>query len=312
MSERKHAASHHHHSHLTPPAPTGSPRRVAIALALIVAFMVVEVTAGILAHSLALVSDAGHMLTDAAALAVSLIALRMAARPAQGSLTYGLRRVETLAAQLNGATLLVVAVLILYEAIRRLISPPDVSAWPMVVVGVAGIAVNGAATSSLAGAGRENLNVESSFQHVLMDLFAFVGTVAAGVVILLTGFERADPLISIAIAAIMLVSAVRLLAAAGRVILEAAPAGLDPPEIGRALAAMPDVVEVHDLHVWQVGSGFPALSAHVLVKQHVDCHAVRRALEQLLRERYGLAHSTLQVDHAGGDELIELRPPRSA
>jgi cobalt-zinc-cadmium efflux system protein len=312
MSERKHAASHHHHSHLTPPAPPGSPTRVAIALALIVAFMVVEVTVGILANSLALVSDAGHMLTDAAALAVSLIALRMATRPAQGSLTYGLRRVETLAAQLNGATLLVVAVLILYAAIRRLISPPDVSAWPMVVVGLAGIAVNGAATSSLAGAGRENLNVEGSFQHILMDLFAFVGTVAAGVVILLTGFERADPLISIAIAAIMLLSGVRLLAAAGRVILEAAPAGLDPPEIGRALAAMPDVVEVHDLHVWQVGAGFPALSAHVLVKQQVDCHAVRRALEQLLRERYGLAHSTLQVDHAGGDELIELRPPRSA
>jgi cobalt-zinc-cadmium efflux system protein len=274
--------------------------------------MAVEVVAGILANSLALVSDAGHMLTDAAALAVSLIALRMAARPAQGSLTYGLRRVETLAAQINGATLLVVAVAILYAAIRRLVSPTHVSAWPMIVIGLVGIAVNSGATLSLAGAGRESLSVEGSFQHVLLDLFAFIGTVVAGVVILLTGFVRADPIISIAIAALMLRSAVRLLGAAGRVILEAAPAGLDPPEIGRALAAAPDVVEVHDLHVWEVASGFPALSAHVLVKSEADCHAVRRALEVVLRDRFGLAHSTLQVDHASGDELIELKPPRSA
>jgi cobalt-zinc-cadmium efflux system protein len=302
---------HHHHSHLMPP-PTGSPRRVAAALALILAFMVLEVTAGILADSLALVSDAGHMLTDAAALAVSLVALRMVARPAQGALTYGLRRVEILAAQINGVLLLIVALAVLYAAIRRLISPPHVSAWVMVVVGLAGIAVSGAATLSLAGAGRESLNVEGSFQHVLTDLFAFVGTVVAGIVILLTGFDRADPIVSILIAALMLRSAAMLLGATGRVILEAAPAGLDPPEIGRALAAAPEVVEVHDLHVWEVASGFPALSAHVLVKPQADCHAVRRALEGLLRERFGLAHSTLQVDHAGGDELIELKPPRSA
>ncbi len=307
-----HTSRDHHHWHMTPPAPTGSPRRLGIALGLIVAFMVVEVVAGILANSLALVSDAGHMLTDAAALCVSLVALRMAARPAQGSLTYGLRRVETLAAQINGATLLVVAVAVLYAAVRRLISPPHVSPWPMIIVGMAGIAINAGATAALAGAGRESLSVEGSFQHVLWDLFAFIGTVLAGIVILLTGFDRADPIISLAISVLMLRSAVALLGAAGRVILEAAPAGLDPPEIGRALAAMPEVVEVHDLHVWQVASGFPALSAHVLVTPHADCHAARRALEQLLRERFELTHSTLQVDHAGEDELIELEPPRSA
>jgi cobalt-zinc-cadmium efflux system protein len=308
----KTSAGHHHHPNLMPPAPVGSPRRLGVALALIVAFMVLEVTAGILANSLALVSDAGHMLIDAVALAVSLIALRMAARPARGALTYGLRRLETLAAQINGVTLLVVALAILYAAIRRLVSPPHVSGWPMVIVGLAGIAVNGAATISLSGAGRASLNVEGSFQHILTDLFAFIGTVAAGVVILTTGFERADPIVSIAIAALMLSASIRLLAAAGRIVLEAAPEGLDPPEIGRALAAVPNVVEVHDLHVWQVASGFPALSAHVLVKPEADCHATRRVLEQVLRERFGLAHSTLQVDHAGDEGLIELRPPRSA
>ena len=311
MSTAQHPRDHHHW-HLTPPAPTGSPLRLWLALGLIVAFMAVEVVAGVLANSLALVSDAGHMLTDAAALGVSIVALRMAARPAQGSLTYGLRRVETLAAQINGAALLVVGVAVLYAGVRRLISPPHVSPWPMVIVGLAGIAINGAATLALAGAGRESLSVEGSFQHILTDLFAFIGTVVAGVVILLTGFDRADPIVSLLVAALMLRAAVALLGAAGRVILEAAPAGLDPPEIGRALAAVPNVVEVHDLHVWEVASGFPALSAHVLVKPNADCHAARRALEELLRERFGLTHSTLQVDHAGEDELIELQPPRSA
>jgi cobalt-zinc-cadmium efflux system protein len=270
--------------------------------------MAVEVAVGILANSLTLISDAGHMLTDAAALGVSLVAVRMVARPAQGALTYGLRRVETLAAQINGA-LLVVAVGVVYAAIRRLISPPHVSGWPMVVVGVAGIAINGGATLALAGAGRESLNVEGSYQHILTDLFAFIGTVVAGLIIVLTGFDRADPIASLAVAVLMLRSAARLLGAAGRVLLEAAPPGLDPPEIGRALAAMQDVVEVHDLHIWQVSSGFPALSAHVLVEPRADCHAARRAMEVLLRERFGLTHSTLQVDHSSGEQLIELEPP---
>jgi cobalt-zinc-cadmium efflux system protein len=271
--------------------------------------MALEVVVGILAHSLALISDAGHMLTDAAALGVSLVALRMAVRPAQGALTYGLRRVETLAAQINGATLLVVAVAVSYAAIRRLIAPAHVSGWAMVAVGLAGIAINGTATFSLAGAGRGSLNVEASFQHVLTDLLAFIGTVLAGLVIVLTGFDRADPIASLLVAALMLGSAVRLLGAAGRVLLEAAPPGLDPPEIGRALAAVPDVVEVHDLHVWQVSSGFPALSAHVLVKPRADCHATRLALEDLLRDQFGVTHSTLQVEHARGEQLIELEPP---
>jgi cobalt-zinc-cadmium efflux system protein len=283
---------------------------VGVALALILAFMAVEVAAGVLAHSLALLSDAAHMLTDAAALGLSLLALRLSARPARGAMTYGFLRVEALAAQANGVTLLVLAALIVYSAVARLISPQTVSAWAMVAVALGGIAVNGAATAALAGAGREShMSIEGSFQHILTDLFAFIGTALAGGVILLGGFERADPIASLLVAALMLRSAVGLLRASGRIFLEAAPPGLDPGEIGPALVAQPRVVEVHDLHVWELSAGFPALSAHVLVEREADCHAARRALQELLRERFGVTHTTLQVDHAGDGELLELQLP---
>jgi cobalt-zinc-cadmium efflux system protein len=297
--------SHAGHSH----GPPASSRRLAIALALIAGLMVLELVVGSLAHSLALVSDAAHMLTDAAALILSLIALRLAGRPARGAMTYGFRRVEILSAQANGVTLLVLAGLVVYSAVGRLLDPPTVSAWPVVGVALAGVAVNALATVTLAGAGRENMSIEGSFQHILTDLFAFVGTAVAGAVILLTGFERADPIASLLVAALMLRSSAGLLRASGRVFLEAAPEGLDPEQIGRALVAEPGVVEVHDLHVWEVSSGFPALSAHVLVGRENDCHAVRRGLERLLRERFELEHTTLQVDHEGGGDLLELELP---
>jgi cobalt-zinc-cadmium efflux system protein len=285
-----------------------SPRRLTLALGLILAFMVLEVLTGALAHSLALVSDAAHMLTDAAAVALSLLALRLAARPAQGAMTFGLRRVEILSAQANGVTLLVLACVIVYSAIGRLLSPEHVSPWPMIAVALAGVALSGAVTVTLAGAGRESLAVEGSFQHILTDLFAFIGTALAGLVILLSGFDQADPIASLIVAALMLRSSFGLLRDSGRIFLEAAPRGLDPREVGRALVGQPDVVEVHDLHIWEVSSGFAALSAHVLVAREADCHAARRTLERMLRERFDLDHTTLQVDHEGG-ELIELELP---
>jgi cobalt-zinc-cadmium efflux system protein len=285
--------------------------RLLVALGLIVTFMVVEVVVGVLAQSLAVVSDAAHMLTDAAAIGLSVVAVRMARRPATGAMTFGWRRVEIMAAQVNGATLLVLALAIVWSAVGRLISPQAVSAWWMIGVALVGIAVNAVASVTLAGAGRESLNVEGVYQHVLTDLFAFIGTALAGVVILLSGFNQADPIASLAVAGLMGLSAYRLLRDSGRVFLEAAPRGLDPQEIGEALAAWPQVVEVHDLHVWEVSSGFPALSAHVLVARKVDCHAVRWELEGLLRERFALEHTTLQVDHEADGELIELKVPHS-
>src|SRR5947207_14074586 len=252
-------AGAHVHAH---PVRAGDDRRaLSIALALILGFMVAEVAVGILADSLALISDAGHMLTDAAAIALSLVAARLARRPAEGAMTFGLGRAEILSAQVNGITLLVLAVLITWEAIQRLGSPPSVDAGAVLVVAIAGVGVNLLAARVLAGAGRDSLNVEGSFRHIVTDLYAFIATAIAAVVILATGFDRADAIASLFVAALMLQAAYVLLRASGRVFLEAAPEGVDVPSIGTALAAEPHVVEVHDLHVWEVTSGFPALSA---------------------------------------------------
>ena len=281
-------------------------RRLAIALGLIVVFMAGEVVAGILGHSLALLSDAAHMLTDAGALAMSLVVLRLAAQPARGNRTFGLRRSEILSAQANGATLLVLACLIVYGAARRLVSPPDASGGVILVVALVGIGVNLLATWQLSGANRQSLNVEGSFQHLLTDLFAFIATAIAGAVILATGWVRADAVAALLVAGLMLRASWRLLRDSGRVLLDIAPAGLPVEEIGTAMAAHPCVVEVHDLHVWEVTTEFPTLSAHVLVEPGADCHGIRRELEQLLRERFSLEHTTLQVDHAAPAQLVQI------
>jgi cobalt-zinc-cadmium efflux system protein len=299
-------SARHRHPHSA--ARESEHGRLAFALALILAFMAVEVAAGILADSLALLSDAAHMLTDAGALALALVASGLARRPAGGSMTYGLRRAEILSAQFNGATLLVLGLLIVYEGVRRLVEPPDVGGAVVLVVALAGIAVNLVAARVLAGGGRESLNVEAAFQHILTDLVAFIATAVAGAVILVTGFDRADGIASLIVAAVMLRAAVGLLRESGRVFLEAAPRGLDPDAVGRAMIDRPEVVEVHDLHVWEVTSGFPALSAHVLVGRDSDCHAARRDIEAMLHERFEIEHTTLQVEHQGGD-LLAIETP---
>jgi cobalt-zinc-cadmium efflux system protein len=289
------------HEHVHEQLPGRSAERGALkaALILIVAFMVAEVAVGFLAGSLALLSDAAHMLTDAVALAIALFAARLAVRPAAGAMTYGLGRAEILSAQANGVTLLVLSVLIVIEAISRLVSPPHVRALPVLIVAIAGAGVNVVAARILAGrSGAErSLNVEGSYRHILTDLYGFIATAVAAIVILITGFSRADAIASLLIAGLLLHAAYRLLLASGRVFMEAAPQGLDPEEIGRVLASQPGVVEVHDLHVWEVTSGFPALSAHVVVRAGDDCHERRRSLQRLVNQRFGIAHTTLQVDH---------------
>jgi cobalt-zinc-cadmium efflux system protein len=300
-------SDHHHHHHHGVSADADQ-RKLAVALALIVGFMAVEVVAGIVYDSLALLSDAAHMLTDAVAIALALVAARLARRPAAGAMTYGLKRAEILSAQFNGATLLVMALFIVYEAVHRLVDPPVVEGTPLLVVALAGVVVNIAATYVLARADRRSMNVEGAYQHVLTDLAAFAFTALAGLVILLTGFDRADGLAALLVAAIMLRAAYGLLKASGRVFLEAAPPGTDVGAVGRAMASHPGVTEVHDLHVWEVTSGFVALSAHVMVGRDVDCHDARRGLERLLHDDFGLHHTTLQVDHEGG-ELLSIDPP---
>ncbi len=296
---------HAGHSH----AHTDDSRRLTIALVLLLAFMAAEVVVGILASSLALLADAAHMLTDAGAIALALFAARLARRPPEGGFTFGYRRAEILSAQLNGATLVGLGALIGIEGIRRLVDPPDVEGAAVLIVAVVGIGVNLVATFVLSGANRRSLNVEGAFQHVLNDLFAFVATAVAGAVILLTGFGRADGIAALLVAALMLYSGVGLLRESGRVLLEAAPRDLDPDEIGTALAAEHHVVEVHDLHVWEVTSGFPALSAHVTVRSGCDTQAHRRQLAELLSERFGITHSTLQVEtrHEGPLTIAPLQ-----
>ena len=283
-------------------------RLLAIALALIVGLMVGEIAAGVLAGSLALLADAGHMLTDAAALAGALVASRLATRPARGPWTFGLGRAEILAAQANGITLLLVAIWIVYGAARRLVSPPDVRGGIVVVVALAGIAVNLAATFVLSRADRESLNVRGAFLHVATDLAAFAGTAVAGALVLATGWDRFDPIAGLLVAALMIRSSWTLLRASGRIFMEGSPTGIEPDDVACALALDSDVVGVHDLHVWTVTSGFPALAAHVLVTPGADCHDARRRLQRLLEERFDLHHVTLQVDHvAQREQPVELR-----
>jgi cobalt-zinc-cadmium efflux system protein len=273
-------------------------RALTVALFLVVGLMAGEIVAGMLAHSLALLADAGHMLTDAAALGFALVAAAMAVRPAAGRWTFGYSRLEILAAQANGITLGLLALWVIWSGVHRLVEPQDVRGGVVLVVALAGAAVSLAASLVLARASRESLNVRGAFIHVATDVVAFGAAALAGGLILATGWDRFDPIASVAVAALMLWSSAGLLRDSTAIFLERAPSNLDPDAVGRALVAERDVVEVHDLHVWTVTSGFPALSAHVLVTPDADCHAARRRLEGTLAQLFGLTHTTLQVEHA--------------
>jgi cobalt-zinc-cadmium efflux system protein len=303
--------SHMHH-HRRSNAGGRDRRLLALSLGLILAFMAAEVVFGILANSLALLADAGHMLTDAAALGLALLAAWAASLPARGRWTFGFGRAEILAAQANGITLVLVGLVILGEAIRRLLDPPDVQGGVVTVVALVGIAVNVAVLRILARARRESLNIRGAYLHIATDLAAFVGTAVAGTLILLTGWDRFDPITSILVAALMFGAAYELLKESGRIFLEAAPESAPPADVGRAIVAHPGVVEAHDLHVWTVTSGFPALAAHVLVDPGADCHRIRLELERMLREQFAIDHTTLQVEHVGVASGLEIgRPARS-
>jgi cobalt-zinc-cadmium efflux system protein len=246
------------------------------------------------------------MLTDAGSIGLALLTMRLAQRPARGAMTYGLKRAEILSAQANGITLLLLSAWFVYEAIRRLIDPPEVEGGLVLAIALLGIVVNLLATWTISRANRESLNVEGAFQHILTDLFAFIATAIAGAIIYFSaGYNRVDAIAALVVAVLMLRAGYGLVRDSGRIFLEASPKGLDPEAVGHAIASHPGVASVHDLHVWEVTSGFPALSAHVLVAEDEDCHAERRELEHLLEERFDLHHTTLQVDHVT-PEVIEL------
>jgi cobalt-zinc-cadmium efflux system protein len=291
------------HAHAHAPGADSDRRYLLTALVLLAAFMVGEVITAVLSGSLALLSDAGHMLSDVGAIGGSLWAIALAARPPSGKWTYGWKRAEILSAAANGITLLVVAGIVTAEAIGRLVHPPTVDGGPVIVVAAVGIAVNVAATWVLAKANRSSLNVQGAFRHVLTDLYGFIGTAAAGVIILVTGWTRADAIASLLVVALMLKAAWALLRDSGRVLLEAAPEGMNLEALRAHLLATDHVHDLHDLHVWTVTSGLPALSAHIVIDDScfLDGH-VPRLLDQLqacLSGHFDVEHSTFQLEAAG-------------
>ena len=290
-------------------------RSLAVALAITAAYTVAEVVGGLLTGSLALLADAAHMLSDNLSLGLALFALWLSSRPPTPERSFGYKRAEILAALFNGVTLVAVSFWIFYEAYRRLQEPQEVLGGWVAAVAVMGLVVNAAAAWVLMRPASGSLNLQGALRHVLADLLGSLGVLASGITILLTGWYAADPLISAAIGLLVLASSWRLLRESVNILLEAAPQGINPAEIGRRMASTAGVSEVHDLHVWTITSGFPALSAHVLVDAGEDCHAKRRELERLLREEYGIYHTTLQVDHAGdhgshGTRFLPLHPTR--
>ena len=292
----------HEHSH----GAVESRRALAVALALTASYTVVEVVGGLFAGSLALLADAVHMLSDNVALAVALVALWLATKPATPERSYGFKRAEVLAALANGVMLVALAIWIFVEAARRLRDPGEVLGSWMLAIALVGLAVNAAAGLVLSRARRDSINVEAAFRHVFADLLGSLGVAIAAVVILATGWVEADPVVSILIGLLVLASAWSILRDSTEILLESTPRGIDADALGRRLASAQGVVEVHDLHVWTITSGFPALSAHILVRPGEDCHGRRRELERLLHDEFGIEHTTLQVDHASDVGLVDL------
>ena len=288
------------HSHR--PGVDADRRYLRLALALIVVFMAGEVVVALVARSIALLADAGHMLADAGAIGGSIWALRLAQQPASKIWSFGLKRAEILAAAVNGVTLLLVGALVAVEATRRLLHPPAVRGGPVAVVAGAGIVVNVVAAWFLNKADRDSLNVESAFQHILTDLFGFAGTAVAGIIVLTTGWRQADAVASLVVVVLVLRAALSLLRSSGRVLLEGTPDSVDLDDVRRHLHELPEVLSVHDLHAWTLTSALPALSAHVVVSD--DClnggtaAVVLDHLQRCLADHFDVEHSTFQLEAA--------------
>ena len=295
------ARSHPHadHDHGNEPGREVDQRALAAVFVLTTVFMVAEVVGGLLTGSLALLADAGHMISDAFSLGVALFAVWLAERPATPNRSFGYKRAEILAALFNGVTLVAISVWIFIEAYRRLWEPPEILGGWMLAVAALGLVVNVAAAFILSRSGGESLNLQGVLRHVVADVLGSVGAIAAALVILTTGWRYADPAISAFIGLLVLASSWKLLRDSSNILLEGTPPGMDASKVGRSMAGLEGIEEIHDLHIWTITSGFPALSAHVLVGREENCHARRRDLEELLAREYGIEHTTLQVDHAG-------------
>jgi cobalt-zinc-cadmium efflux system protein len=299
QGERSHGGHSHGagggHGH----AAGANKKALAVVLAFTLVYMVAEIIGGLVTGSLALLADAAHMASDNVALALALFAFWLSGRPATPNRSFGYKRGEILAALFNGVTIVAVSFWIFYEAYERFFDPPEILGGWMMVVAVIGLLVNVAGAVILQHSAGENLNMQGALRHILADLLGSVGVIVAAVVILLTGWAYADPIISVVIGVLVLLSSWRLLRDSVNILLEGSPPGIDASEVGRTMVGVKGIEEVHDLHIWEITSGFPALAAHVLVGEQEDCHARRREIEKVLKEEFGIEHTTLQVDHLG-------------
>ena len=302
-----HGHDHHAHDHRS-----ASRRALLWVLGLTLAFTAVEIAGGIWTDSLALLADAGHMVSDNVAIVLALVAVTLARRPSTPTRSFGLQRAEILAAFVNGLTLVLVSGWIVWEAVQRLDDTPEILGGWMLVVALAGLLVNVLAATILIRAGRESLNVEAALRHVFADLLGSGAVLVAALVIVTTGWTLVDPLVSIGIALLIVASAWGVLRDSTSILMEATPSGIDAEAVATTIVDVDGVTSVHDLHVWRITSGFDALAAHVLVGRGEDCHGLRREIEAVLRDRFGITHTTLQVDHDASDALIELERPSAS
>ncbi len=277
-----------------------------IALGINAGLLVAEAVGGVLTGSLAVLADAGHLLSDVGAIALALFAAALAARPAGGRMTFGYQRSEILAALTNGLLLVVVSVVIGVEAIGRLGDPPQIDGLGVLALGLLGLLGNLAATVVLARGEREDVNLEGVLRHSAADALGSLGVVVAGAFVLAGGSDVVDPIVSLLIAALILISSWRLIKEPFDVLMEAAPAGVDVDAAGAAICSEEGVRSVHDLHIWTVTSGFGALAAHVVVSSDCDPGLVRRRLELLLHERFGIDHTTLQMEEEASADLLHV------
>ncbi len=307
-----HAHGHGHAGpHLHLPENT-SLRSLLLALVVNAVYTVVEIIAALLAGSLSLLADAGHNLSDVVALSVAAGAVLLARRPVTPNRSFGFMRAEILAALVNAVSLILIAVVVFVGAARRFAHPEDIPGGWLIAVAAVGLVVNLFGAYVVFRPGGRDLNLRAAYIHLVADALGSIGVIATGIVIVTTGWRYADPLVGVMIGIYLIVSSWGVLRESTLVLLEATPRGLDAEEIGNAIAGQHGVVEVHDLHVWQITSGFPSLSAHVLVREGDDCHGIRRATERMLAERFAITHTTLQVDHEHTDGFIEIAPvPRS-
>ena len=298
--------SHGYGAHALEARRADSRKRLWVALAINVGLLVAEVVGGLITGSLAVLADAGHVLSDAGAIALALFAARLAALPAAGRRTFGYQRSEVLAALVNGITLVVVSVVIAVAAIGRFSDPPEIEGWGVLALGIFGLAGNLAATLVLARGQREDINLEGVLRHSAADALGSIGVVVAGAWVLLGGSPIVDPIVGLLIAVLVLASSWRLIKEPLDVLMEAAPSNLDVDRVGAAICEEDGVRSVHDLHVWTVTAGFGAIATHVVVAEGSDRDLIRRRLELTLGEQFGIEHTTLQMEEEAGQGLLSV------